>query len=259
MSDFKGKEKVKNIVIFLVSVVCLVFIWDFIAKFNNPILFPTSGSVFYEFKNAIFAINTYSHLLTSFVLVLKAFLFSILLALPTALLCFKYKLFSRIVLPYHEFIRYIPVPALVPFCTAIFGVEDITKIALVFIGTYFQMLFLFIANFKNIPKGFFDSAKTLGINGIHLTTKITLRAGASDLLDSIRITFAWSWSYLLVAEVVNSDRGIGYLVLQSYRVLNMPRLISYLIIIGIFGIIMDSFLKFIRLKFCPHIKIKHDE
>ena len=254
MITIKKKEKIKNIAIFLVSFVCFIFLWNYIAKFNNPILFPTSDRIFHEFKNIIVSINTYSHLFASFVLVLKAFLFSILIALPTALLCFKYKLFSKIILPYHEFIRYIPVPALVPFCAAILGVEDVTKIALVFIGTYFQMLFLFITDFESIPQGYFDSAKTLGIKGVNLTTKIILRAGASNLLDSIRITFAWAWSYLLVAEVVNSDKGIGYLILQSYRVLNMPRLISYLIIIGIFGIIMDGFLKFIRFKSCPYIK-----
>ena len=256
MSIFTDKKRttIKNVVIFLLSFICVVFLWNFIAKFNKPELFPTSKGIVKEFINVILSVNTYVNLLASFGLVLRAFLFSVLIALPTALLCFKYKLFSKIILPYHEFIRYIPVPALVPFCTAILGVGDMTKIALVFIGTYFQMLFLFITDFENIPKGFFDSARTLGIKGVDLTTKIILRAGASNLLDSIRITFAWSWSYLLVAEVVNSDRGIGYLVLQSYRVLNMPRLISYLIIIGIFGIIMDSFLKFIRLKSCPYIK-----
>ena len=254
MPILKEKEKIKNIVIFLISFVGFVFLWNFIAMFNNPILFPTFKQVFNEFFNVIFTGNTYSHLLASFVLVLKAFLCSVLLALPMALLCFKYRLFSKIILPYHEFLRYIPVPALVPFCAAILGVEDITKIALVFIGTYFQMLFLFITDFENIPKGFFDSARTLGIKGVNLTTKIIIRAGAANLLKSIRITFAWSWSYLLVAEVVNSDKGIGYLVLQSYRVLNMPRLISYLIIIGIFGLIMDGFLKFVRLKLCPYIE-----
>jgi len=258
MPILKRKEKIKNITLFSVSFVCFVFLWNFIAQFNNPILFPTSKQVFNEFFNVIITGNTYSHLLASFVLVLKAFFCSVLFALPTALLCFKYRLLSKIILPYHEFVRYIPVPALVPFCTAILGVEDITKIALVFIGTYFQMLFLFITNFEGVSKGYVDSARTLGIKGVDLTTKIILRAGASDLLDSIRITFAWSWSYLLVAEVVNSDKGIGYLVLQSYRVLNMPRLISYLIIIGIFGIIMDSVLKFIRLKSCPYIKYEKE-
>ena len=248
------KNAIKNIIIFLLSLGCFVVLWDRIAGFYDPKLFPKSGRILTDLINVVLLPNTYSHLWASFGLVLQAFLLSILIALPTALLCFNYRLFSKIILPYHEFIRYIPVPALVPFCAAILGVGDSTKIVLVFIGTYFQMLFLFISNLESITKGFFDTAKTLGIKGIDLTRKITLRAAAPDLLDSIRVTFAWSWSYLLVAEVVNSNKGIGYAVMQSYRALNMPRLISYILIIGIFGIIMDWLLKTVRSKLCPYIK-----
>lgn len=253
MKSKSNLNKYFNLLVFILSFFCLVVLWNKIADFYNPILFPKVQDILISLKEVSLSLDTYINLFASFKLVMKGFLLSLLIAFPTAIFCYKYKLFSKIVLPYHEFIRYIPVPALVPLCAAIFGVEDLTKVMLVFIGTYFQLIFLFIADFEITPKGFSESAKTLGLNRLELITKISVRASLPNLLDSMRITFAWAWSYLLVAEVINSTKGIGYLVLQSYRTLNMPRLISYLIIIGLFGILMDFIFKKIRIKFCPYI------
>ncbi|MCL1921202.1 MAG: ABC transporter permease [Kiritimatiellaeota bacterium] len=251
---FIGKDKIISVILFIVSFVAVICIWEVTARHNNPVLFPNISRVCEGLQNTVFAADTYQHLGASLQLISIAFLLSILIAFPTALLCFRHRLFAKTVLPYHNFIRYIPVPAFVPFCTAIFGVGDTVKIVLVFIGTYFQMLFLFINDFESVPKGYIESAETLGFRKVNLITQIIIRAAAPDILNSIRITFAWAWSYLLVAEVVNSIRGVGYLVLQSYRVLNMPRLIAYLFIIGIFGIVMDILFKHIRTLLCPHIK-----
>jgi len=145
------KGKITNAVIFIVSFLAIICIWELIARNSNPILFPNISGICKGLKNTVFSMDTYQHLSASFLLISIAFLLSIIIAFPTALLCFRHRLFSKVVLPYHNFIRYIPVPALVPFCTAIFGVEDTMKIVLVFIGTYFQMLFLFINDFENVP------------------------------------------------------------------------------------------------------------
>lgn len=246
-------KKSKIILFFILSLISFFLIWDLISNLYNPILFPKTQIVFKKFIIVLTSSDTYSNLWASIILVMEGFLLSIIIAFPVSILSFKSKIFSNIAIPYHEFMRYIPVPALVPVCLVIFGVGDFTKIILVFIGTYFQVLFLFISDFKISSKGYEESAKTLGLKGVNLVLKINIPASLPRLLDSLRISFAWAWSYLLVAEVINSEKGIGYLVLQSYRVLDMPRLISYLIIIGLFGLLMDFIFKFIRLKSCPYI------
>jgi len=249
----KRKINIKKGILILGSLICLLFLWNFIAQFYNPKLFPKVQNIFAAFKGVVVSKETYLNLFASFALVLRGFILSIIIAFPVSIICFKSQLFSKIIIPYHEFIRYIPVPAFVPLCAAIFGIGDLTKVMLVFIGTYFQVLFMFIADFEVASKGYEESAKTLGLKGIDLILKINIPSSLPGILDSIRITFAWAWSYLLVAEVVNSQYGIGYLVLQSYRVLNMPRLISYLIIIGFFGLFMDYLFKAIRIKICPYL------
>jgi len=234
--------------------ILVIAIWDGVAHITNSPLMPTARNIGKVLPKVIINKDTYLHLIASIILVLKGFGLSIIIALPTSILCFRLKIYSRIVLPSHEFIRYIPVPAFVPLCAVLFGIGDLTKVILIFIGTYFQLVFIFISDFLTTPKEFEESARTLGLKGLKLIYKITIPASLSNLLNTVRITFAWAWSYLLVAEVVNATRGIGYLVIQSYRVLNMERLVVLLIVIGIFGILTDNILKFARITICPWLK-----
>ncbi len=235
----------------LASIVLTIVAWETVVfVFQSPLL-PSFIFIAKTFFLLVVEPNVYSHLFASVSLVVKGFLLSLVFALPTSLLSFRINIFAKIILPIHEFIRYIPVPAFVPLCAVLFGVGDTTKIVLIFIGTYFQLIFLFIANFASQPKEIEESAKTLGLRGISLINKIIIRGSLADLLTTIRITFAWAWSYLLVAEVINARRGIGYLVLQAYRVLDMERLLALLIIIGLFGVLADTTLRIIRKILCP--------
>lgn len=235
----------------LISLVITLTIWELTVIVLKSPLFPSMLDVGIAFFKTLLDTSLYVHMGASIGLVFQGFVLSVFLALPTALVCYKFPNISKMTLPSHEFIRYIPVPAFVPLCLAIFGVEDLTKIVLIFIGTYFQQLFLFISDLQTPNKEIEDGAKTLGITGFKLVYKVTLPSSLPYLLDSIRITFAWAWSYLLVAEVINARRGIGFLVLQSYRVLNMHRLVALLLVIGIFGLFVDAFLRHLKKYFCP--------
>jgi len=237
----------------LLSLTLGLALWEAIAKLYDSPLLPSVVDVSQVFWSVVANQLVYEHLLASVWLVLQGFSLAVVIALPTSFLCSRIKFIANALLPVHEFIRYIPVPALVPLCAAIFGIGDLTKVVLIFVGTYFQLVFLLIANIADSPTEFEESARTLGLRGIKLAYKVTLPASSAAILDSFRISFAWAWSYLLVAEVVNATRGIGYLVLQSYRVLNMERLLILLVVIGVFGIVADSILKLVRKTLCPWV------
>lgn len=235
----------------LTSIALVVILWDLTARFQDNPLLPAPRSVLTTLIYTVADLGVYLHLLASIKIVGIGYLLSLILALPAALLCSRIKPIANILLPSHEFIRYIPVPAFVPLAAAFFGIGDLTKVSLIFVGTYFQLIFLFIGDLSAIPHEIEESARTLGLKHFRLLYKITIPAALYNLLNTARITFAWAWSYLLVAEVVNARRGIGYLVLQAYRVLNMERLIALLVLIGLFGIVVDSLFRLLTRVSCP--------
>jgi NitT/TauT family transport system permease protein len=222
-----------------------------VAMVANSPLVPVPTAVVASLWEVVREGAVYGHLLASVLRVSEAFVASVVIALPVAVACDRIPLASMLIVPSHEFVRYIPVPAFVPLATALFGVDDAAKVVVIFIGTYFQLLFLFTGDLSGVPKEIEDTGRTLGVRGIWLLVRVVLPACLPRLLDSARITFAWAWSYLLVAEVVNARRGIGYLVLQSYRVLNMNRLVALLVVIGVFGVVTDALFKYITRRACP--------
>lgn len=244
----------KKLLWIITSIIIALLIWEAYARVANIVLFPPPSAVLGTLVSLVGRAELYSHLGASILLVTVGYLISVALALPMALICARTDVVPKLTLPWHGFIRYIPVAAFVPPLTALIGIGDSTKIALIFIGTYFQVLFLYIADVSTIEPEFEDGARTLGVRGPELLFRIVLPASLPRLLDSSRVTFAWAWSYLLVAEVINSTRGIGYLVLQAYRVLNMERLFALLAIIGIFGVCADFLFRLMRLRACPWLE-----
>lgn len=250
-----NKPNFRNIIgsigwIFL-SLLVAVILWEAIVLYADSDLVPSIIGHPSGFFGAFVDSETYIHLSASILLVAKGFLLSVAVALPTAFFVHRFAIFRRIAIPIHEFIRYIPVPAFVPLCAVIFGIGDLTKVVLVFIGTYFQIVFMFLGDIERQPDQFIDCARSLGLNRFQLVFRVLLPSALPDMLTTVRIGFAWAWSYLLVAEVVNSSQGIGYLVLQTKRVLDMERLIGLLIVIGVFGLLVDFGLKYLRRRLCP--------
>jgi NitT/TauT family transport system permease protein len=233
-----------------VSGLTAILLWQVIALLLDSPLFPAAEGVVEALFIQLNSAELYQHLLASIGVVVAGYALSVAAALPLAVVCFRSERIGAFLLPAHEFIRYIPVPAFVPLIAALMGIGDATKVSLIFIGTYFQVLFLYIVDLKMVPEEIEQSARTLGVGGARMITQVTLPAALPRLIDTSRVTFAWAWSYLLVAEVVNAERGVGFLVLQSYRVLNMSRLVALLVVIGIFGLAVDQLFRAFRNRIC---------
>jgi NitT/TauT family transport system permease protein len=233
------------------SIVVGVLIYEVIRLTAGTPLLPASGAVGRALIEVARARDTYMHLGASVRRVLEGYLLSVFLALPLSVAIVRSKVVRTLFQGQHEFIRYIPVPAFAPLCLALFGVGDLTKVSLLFIGTYFQLLFLFIADFRGVPEEILQTAQTMGLRRWGLVMRVALPESAPRILDSMRVAFGWAWSYLLVAEVINARKGIGYMVMQSYRVLKMDQLLALLIVIGVFGLVTDALFRWIERQACP--------
>lgn len=246
--------RVRRLFIACCSALAALTAWESVSILTKNVLIASPAKVLVALWALLASPDLYEHFLSSIARVVEGYALSAILALPLAFVCERYQRVSQTLLPSHDFIRYIPVPAFVPLCAVFFGVGDLTKVSLIFLGTYFQLLFMFIADIQSIPPEIIDSARCLGLSGIRLWRKVLLRAALPRLLESARIGFAWSWSYLLVAEVVNARRGIGYLVLQAYRVLAMDRLFALLFLIGIYGMLSDALFRRVIARVCPWVR-----
>jgi NitT/TauT family transport system permease protein len=169
-----------------------------------------------------------------------AFLASALIAIPLGILMSGYRAITALLEPIIDFVRYLPVPALVPLTLIWLGIGEGSKITLLWIGTFFQLILLVADDARRVPKEFIETGRTLGASDSSLMKDVLLRAMLPNMVDSLRITLGWCWTYLIVAEIVASSSGIGYELWTARRYGKSPEVFAGILTIGIIGLVSDQ-------------------
>lgn len=171
----------------------------------------------------------------------SGFLVSVAVAFPLGVLCGQSPAVRNLVQPLFGFSRFLPVAALVPLCILWFGINDLQKIAVVTIGVVFQLTLLFAADCASVPKELVESGLTFGLSRAAIIWRIVLPWSLPAIWEDLRIASGWAWSYLVLAELVAGDRGIGYFIIQSQRYLQTDHVFAGILLVGLFGLSTDLF------------------
>jgi NitT/TauT family transport system permease protein len=169
-----------------------------------------------------------------------AFLAAAVIAIPLGILMSSYRGVGAFTEPLVDFVRYLPVPALVPLTLIWLGIGEGSKVALLWIGTFFQLVLLVSDDARRVPKEFIETGRTLGANDFALMKDVLIRAMLPSTVDSLRITLGWCWTYLLIAEIVASNSGIGYELWTARRYGKTPEVFAGILTIGIIGLASDQ-------------------
>ena len=85
----------------------------------------------------------------------------------------------------------------------------------------------------------FGKVYALGANRFQQYFRVLLPAALPSLMDDMRLTIGWAWTYLVVAEMVAADAGLGYMILKNQRFLATDVIFAGLIMIGLVGLVTD--------------------
>jgi NitT/TauT family transport system permease protein len=172
--------------------------------------------------------------------VFVGFLLSAVLALPVGLAMTWSAGFRGSYSPINNYIRYLPVAALVPLMILWLGIGFQNKVAIIFIGTFFQLTIMLHDNFRHVPQGFLESARWIGARSTWgLIWRIIIPYRLPYVVDDLKVAFGWAWSYLLVAEIVAANSGIGFKIIQAQRFLQTQDMLALILVVGAIGLIFD--------------------
>src|SRR4029078_35445 len=148
--------------------------------------------------------------------------------------------------PVVNFVRYLPVSAMIPLLILYIGLGFEEKVAVIFIGTFFQLILMVADVAAHVPKDLIDSAYTLGMSRLRVVTHVLIPATLPGVMDTLRITVGCAWTYLIVAELVAAEKGLGIMILESQRGLRTDRIFVGLVTIGLLGFLSDVIFKWIH-------------
>jgi NitT/TauT family transport system permease protein len=167
------------------------------------------------------------------------FALSSLLGVPLGIVCGTFNVASRLTEPFIEFFRYLPAPAFGALAVAILGIYDAPKIAIIFIGTFFQQVLVVANTTRKLDLPLIEAAQTLGANRWNLVWRVVVPGIVVDLYTDMRVLLGWAWTYLIVAEMVGTTSGITYFINQQARYRNYENVFAAIIIIGVIGLTSD--------------------
>jgi NitT/TauT family transport system permease protein len=183
--------------------------------------------------------------------ILSGFVLASIVAVPLGILMGSFKVVEAAVEPLTNFVRYLPVSALIPLLILWVGIGIEEKIAVILIGTLFQQLIMIADVSAAVPQDLIDVSYTLGATRRTVVTRVLIPATMPGVMDTLRVTLGWAWTYLVVAELVAGDRGLGFLILDAARGLFTDQMFVGIMMIGLLGLLTDQVFKLLRQRLLP--------
>jgi len=179
------------------------------------------------------------------------FFWSSLIGVPLGILCGVYPACSRLTEPAIDFFRYMPAPAFGALAVAILGIYDPPKIAIIFIGTFFQQVLVVAHTTRKLDPALVEAAQTLGARRLQILFKVVVPGIATDLYNDMRILLGWAWTYLIVAEYIGASSGITYFINQQAKYRIYDNVFAAILLIGLIGFLTDRVLEDLGRAFFP--------
>ncbi len=182
--------------------------------------------------------------------VFLGFVISAGLALPVGIAMGTNRTICYLLEPLMALIRYMPAPAFIPLLIIYFGLEELPKVMLIFIGTFFFNALMIMDAVKFVPSELVETALTLGGRGLPILTRVVAPYIAPQVLDTYRINMASAWNLVIVAELVAANEGLGKRISLAQRFLRTDEIFVGLIVIGLIGLFIDLGFRFLMRRAC---------
>jgi NitT/TauT family transport system permease protein len=187
--------------------------------------------------------------------VLGGFLIAAVLAVPLGVLMGAYKPVEAFFEPFVSFARYLPASAFIPLLILWAGIGEAQKLAVIFIGSFFQLVLMIAVSVGNTRRDLVEAAYTLGAGDRGIVTRVLMPSGAPEIAETLRMVLGWAWTYVIVAELIGASSGIGHMITDSQALLATDQIIFGIIVIGLIGLVTDFAFKAFNRKLFPWAQI----
>ncbi|WP_432835612.1 ABC transporter permease [Dactylosporangium sp. CA-092794] len=178
--------------------------------------------------------------------ILYGFGLAVLVSVPLGIAMGSFSAANALLEPLSGLLRYLPAAAFTPLLLIWLGIGENPKIALIFLGTVFFNMLMTADVVRLVPRDFIDVAYTLGARRAEVLGKVIIPHSLPGMLDAIRVNFAAAWNLVVVAELVNSEIGLGKRILLAQRFTQTDRIFAILVVIAVIGVATDVLLRLAR-------------
>jgi len=222
--------------------ICLpLVLWWIISNSGlvKPFFLPTPAQVWDAFQKLLATGDLQKDVAFSLFRVLSGFLIAAIISIPLGTLMGTFASIRALMEPIIGILRYMPAPAFIPLLILYFGLGEIPKILLIFIGTLFFNTLMVMDAVKFVPKELIETSYTLGGQRKQVLLQVIFPFILPAVIDACRVNMAASWNLVIVAELVAATEGLGRRISVAQRFLRTDEIFAGLIVIGLIGLAID--------------------
>jgi NitT/TauT family transport system permease protein len=226
------------IVLGLIPLLALVGVWWWLTsgptpeeRFVSPVTLPSPGEVVRAIPDLIVKGKLVEGILASFRRVCVGFLIAAVVALPLGIAMGSFGTVKTTFQPVAVMSGYLPIAALVPLTLSWFGTGEIQKEMFLAIAFFVYLLPLVVKAMDKVDDVFVQTAYTLGAGRWQVITRVLCPIAMYDIWNAMRLAFGVGWTYIILAEIIFSEAGLGQIITIAQR--RGPREYMYLVIVVI--------------------------
>jgi ABC-type nitrate/sulfonate/bicarbonate transport system permease component len=186
-------------------------------------------------RHWLYGPNIYVHLLHSFLRAMTGFGAAAIVAIPLGLVLGRIVTIREFVMPSIKGVYPIPGIAWIPLAILWFGLGDAAVVFVVFATTFFPMFFSTEAGARQINPTILDAGRCFGARGVTLFFRIVLPATVPYIITGLRISLGGAWRMIVAGEMLASQDGIGYVLMESRFQFKAVDLMTAMILVAIVG------------------------
>lgn len=171
--------------------------------------------------------------------VFGGFLLASIVAVPIGIAMGAWKPIEAFLEPFVSFARYLPASAFIPLLILWAGIGELEKLLVIFVGSVFQIILIVAVKVGSTRRDLVEAAYTLGSTNNGIVKRVIMPANAPEIAETLRLVLGWAWTYVIVAELIGSSSGIGYMIINSQSRLATGQIIFGIIVIGLIGLLSD--------------------
>ena len=251
MSDFEGAiEQVMRAKTTLLALMVLLLIWQVLAWLVNRAILPGPWLVAQTFVREL-GKDLPAHFLASFWRVLASTFLAILFAAPLGLMLGQSKPLNKFFAPFIYLLYPIPKVVLLPIVVLFLGIGNVSKIFMIFLILFFQILVLVRDQAAAIRPELIQSVLSLGAGRRALFRYVYLPASIPAILTALRQSVGTAVAVLYVAELFATQKGLGYYIyLKGSNLFDYPAMYAGVIAMSILGFGLYFVVDWLEQKLC---------
>lgn len=238
----------------VVSVGLLLILW-LLASGRNPELVPSPWTVVKRmlllFQKPISGHNLLGHILVSLRRVLIALIFSTTIGILLGIAIGWNNIAKKTLGTLFELVRPIPPIAWLPIIVMWYGVGEMPKIVMVFIGTLMPIVINTYTGIKIVDQSLLDVADTFQANERQMLTEIAIPSALPSIMAGIRNAIGVGWMVVLAAEMIGAKEGVGFLITRGMEFFDVPLIMVGMVAIGVVGALLSAGIEWIERRMCP--------